>query len=313
MPRKVVIKSTEEWLSLVPKDHQNKHGYERAVYTGSDNFLTITCRIHGDFEQRAYSHQSGAGCLACARLKSGQSQKGSKESFVSKTDSVPAIAGLYDYVKVKYVNGTTPVEIICSKHGSFMMSPGNHLSGKGCRKCYDERRYLNNSKDNEQYKSDVANKHGHTYDHSLVQYKGAKCKVQVICKLHGPFWIAATNHLSGQGCPKCNTSGYNNGKPGYLYILIADDITKVGITTRTPEHRIREVAKDGGPSFTVISSYYFMDGTIPQILEHKIHRYLEQHYKRVDRTFDGSTECFIDVNLAALLNFVTPLATTEAA
>ena len=29
--------------------------------------------------------------------------------------------------------------IICSKHGEFLQTPSNHLSGKGCRMCGIER------------------------------------------------------------------------------------------------------------------------------------------------------------------------------
>lgn len=45
----------------------------------------------------------------------------------------------YDYGKVDYINGETPVEIICNKHGSFFQKPVNHLRGKGCKLCGEEK------------------------------------------------------------------------------------------------------------------------------------------------------------------------------
>lgn len=43
-------------------------------------------------------------------------------------------------------------------------------------------------------------------DYSLVDYKGNKVKVALICKKHGTvFWIKPNSHLSGKqfGCPDC--------------------------------------------------------------------------------------------------------------
>jgi hypothetical protein len=31
-------------------------------------------------------------------------------------------------------------------------------------------------------------------------------KICIICSIHGEFWQIANDHLSGYGCPKCNTS-----------------------------------------------------------------------------------------------------------
>ena len=52
--------------------------------------------------------------------------------------------------------------------------------------------------------------HEGKYDYSLVEYRGAKTKVDVVChekdefgREHGIFSIRACNHSSGTGCPKC--------------------------------------------------------------------------------------------------------------
>ncbi len=41
----------------------------------------------------------------------------------------------YDYSKVKYVNVTTKVCIICPIHGEFYVRPTGHLKGNKCKKC----------------------------------------------------------------------------------------------------------------------------------------------------------------------------------
>ena len=45
--------------------------------------------------------------------------------------------------------------------------------------------------------------HGDKYDYSLVDYKSAKAKVIIVCKEHGEFLQAPTNHLQGKGCKVC--------------------------------------------------------------------------------------------------------------
>lgn len=47
--------------------------------------------------------------------------------------------------------------------------------------------------------------HGDKYDYSKVDYKSTKEKVCIICKEdgHGEFYQRSSNHLKGNGCPKC--------------------------------------------------------------------------------------------------------------
>lgn len=46
--------------------------------------------------------------------------------------------------------------------------------------------------------------HGSKYNYDLVEYKGSKEKVIIICPIHGEFLQVASSHLQGQGCKKCN-------------------------------------------------------------------------------------------------------------
>lgn len=45
--------------------------------------------------------------------------------------------------------------------------------------------------------------HGDKYDYSLVDYKNAKTRVEIICPLHGKFTQIPYNHLGGKGCKEC--------------------------------------------------------------------------------------------------------------
>lgn len=46
--------------------HSDLYDYDSAIYKGSFDNITITCPIHGDFEQLPSNHLQGAGCKFCA-------------------------------------------------------------------------------------------------------------------------------------------------------------------------------------------------------------------------------------------------------
>jgi hypothetical protein len=105
----------------------------------------------------------------------------------------------YDYSKSVYVTTRTKIEIICSKHGSFMQLPHCHYIG-GCGKCYTDETFMDTSK----FIVCGNAKHGDLYDYSEVVYRSWVEKVKIICRKHGPFLQTSNQHLNrGQGCVKC--------------------------------------------------------------------------------------------------------------
>ena len=68
-------------------------------------------------------------------------------------------------------------------------------------------------KTTEQFIKETKIIHGNKYDYSLVDYKGSKTKVKIICPIHGAFEQTPSNHLHKthpQGCPYCcNTKKKN--------------------------------------------------------------------------------------------------------
>ena len=104
----------------------------------------------------------------------------------------------YDYSLVEYVNTKTLVKIICREHGIFEQIPANHLQGNGCPICSK-----NVLLTTEQFISKASAVHSDKYDYRLVVYKGNKCKVKIICPMHGVFKQRPDAHLLGQDCPKC--------------------------------------------------------------------------------------------------------------
>lgn len=45
--------------------------------------------------------------------------------------------------------------------------------------------------------------HGDKYNLSLIEYRGNKTKVPIVCPEHGIFYMNPNNFLNGQGCPIC--------------------------------------------------------------------------------------------------------------
>jgi len=58
-----------EKLALTRKDNAQSYDYSKSEYSGNDNKLTIVCKAHGEFEQRAGDHRRGSGCAKCGRIK----------------------------------------------------------------------------------------------------------------------------------------------------------------------------------------------------------------------------------------------------
>lgn len=106
----------------------------------------------------------------------------------------------YDYSKYEYSKAREKSTIICHLHGEFTMTYNHHFNrGQNCPSC------AHNKKQNtidciEIFKS----VHGHRYDYSLVDYKGNRRLVEIICKIHGVFEQEPLSHKSGRNCPDCS-------------------------------------------------------------------------------------------------------------
>ena len=110
----------------------------------------------------------------------------------------------YTYDSAIYVNNHTKLEISCPKHGKFMQTPGNHLSGSGCKACGYAKVSKKLSKEaSEEFIENASKLHGSKYDYSKVRYNGNKNPVIITCTLHGDFNQSPNSHLNGRGCKTC--------------------------------------------------------------------------------------------------------------
>lgn len=182
---------TKEFLAKAKAVHGDKYDYSKVNYVNATTKVTIICPTHGEFEQAPRAHLSGQGCPNCCG-----NRRYTTEDFIEKAKIKHR--DKYDYSKVKYVNNTTKVTIICPSHGEFEQTPKIHLSGLGCPACSGGVKITT-----EEFVERARKVHGDKYDYSKVNYVNSSTKVIIICPIHGEFEQAPTNHLSGQGCPNC--------------------------------------------------------------------------------------------------------------
>lgn len=193
---------TEIFIEKSKEKYGDKFTYEKTNYQGSDKKVTITCKIHGDFDVVATEHLQGHGCTTCDRIKH---RKEREEKLLNKfiTKAKEIHGNKYNYSESVYKDSGTRIKIICPTHGPFYMPPLKHLYGRGCQECAKNVR----RKTLEQFINDAQKVHGNTYDYSKSKYVNKNTDIEIICPKHGSFWMTPDNHIHGkQGCPQCRKS-----------------------------------------------------------------------------------------------------------
>ena len=193
--------TTEKFIEKAKEVRGDKYDYSKVVYNGCHIDVTITCPEHGDFEQTPTNHLSGRGCGDCTKEKRRLARSSNTKDFIVKAKRVHG--DTYDYSKVMYINAMLNVTITCPKHGDFEQTPNNHLSGKGCNKCGNEKIGFVLSSNTEDFIFKAKRMYDDTYDYSKVVYINAISNVTITCPKHGDFEKTPNKHLNGQGCPRC--------------------------------------------------------------------------------------------------------------
>lgn len=99
--------------------------------------VTITCRDHGPFTQKARTHCIGSGCPVCAIASREQKIYSTKRHTLSQfVDKARLVHGdYYDYSTTTYAGQMKQLTVTCPKHGPFDIVANNHIFGTGCAKC----------------------------------------------------------------------------------------------------------------------------------------------------------------------------------
>jgi hypothetical protein len=248
MSKKLDIKTVIKQFKSV---HGDTYDYDKFEYINTDYKSIIVCKTHGEFIMSHYKHyKRKQNCPKCSNIIRNDNNKLSQEDIINRFKDVHK--DKYNYDKVKYVNSTTKIVIVCPEHGEFLQNPRNHLNGNGCKLCVKERNIKN---------VDVLIKEldvFYEYPNIAQEFQTLNSFITVYCKKHEIFSKKQISKLLNkkQYCNICSKekavySGYKlsqwlkycenyNIKTAFLYLLKCISKTecfyKIGITTKPNIH-----------------------------------------------------------------------------
>lgn len=193
------------WDSLV--EICKTKGYDiplnKSEYKNQNSLVTFKCDKHGIYKQRLDSHMQGkTGCKKCEFIKKQRAcQKWNmskiKEYCISHKYDIPQKGQKYITTKTKYI-------FICPTHGEYKQTWEKHKYGQGCPKCRYIKISNKRTKTPKHYYQECIDK---GVDLPIEDYKGDSTKINHKCMICGNVYEQTpSNHLRGQGCPKCKES-----------------------------------------------------------------------------------------------------------
>ena len=210
----------EEYIQRCKDKHGETYDLSRVQYKNRRSDIKVGCKKHGFFTINSWLFiEDDIPCKKCReelkndkKLNIEQSKKIEKEKLIYQKENdfkeycSELFNNFYIYDEVEYENSNKKVCIICPKHGEFWMTPHNHKSGHGCPICAKEKLSELFKSNTEEFIEKANILHRGFYIYDLVNYVNNHTYVDIICPIHGKFKQTPAMHLSGQGCPKCNSS-----------------------------------------------------------------------------------------------------------
>ena len=290
-------------LEQIATDNR-KYDYSKSVYTGVDNFMTIICPEHGEFQQAPFQHFNlNRDCPKCSKIAGGKARAKSNEEFIKQANTVHN--NKYDYSKVKYQSNHIKVDIICPKHGLFSQTPADHLSGHSCKKCGSENSGGKLTLEEFVTKANIVHKDKYIYTNTI--YTKSANKLIIECPYHGEFVQTASDHLNGNGCQMC---GENRKRAKYfteptiLYYVYfpAFKAYKIGITLESRGITKRFISETG-LEYIVLKSTLYKTGKEAYLKEQQILKENSQHKYKGPKFFKkgGESECF-NIDILGIIN-----------
>ncbi len=188
-----------------------KHGEGTYDYTiaiteyGKGKKVHIKCNKCGNiFEQSPYMHIAGNGCPFCHEFP----KKDSTETFKEKLSKVhPNLELIGEYGK----DNDDLITVRCKIHGEERKTTPHWIMSQkyGCEKCYREARHKKVVEECSKKFYEWLNKSTYikSYDTSKIVFKGNKEKINLVCPIHGDFFLTPQKMMKrGTGCPFCKES-----------------------------------------------------------------------------------------------------------
>lgn len=236
-------KLKEKFLVKAVTIHGDKYDYSLVYYVNSQTIIDIRCISHNViFKIRPDCHiNKKRGCGIC--LKNQHNGRKPLKDIISL--AILKHGNIYNYDNIKRIDET--ITIVCTTHGEFTQNIFEHIyQGGGCRKCSDQKKGLLKTYDTTIFIEKAKEKHGDTYDYSLVDYINSITKVKIICKKHDVFEQNPADHLTGTGCSKCAHVGYSKSACEWLDLVAKNENIYIQHAMNEGEYKIEGAGKVDG-------------------------------------------------------------------
>lgn len=98
--------------------------------------------------------------------------------------------------------------------------------------------------------------HGDRYRYNAEDYKGALVKTQIVCDDHGPFNQRPSDHLAGNGCPRCQGRGFSPEEMiERLREIRGDRYDLSGAIYSGTDGKIKVICREHGEFFPTYSNF----------------------------------------------------------
>lgn len=208
----------------------------------------------------------------------------------------------YKILPFVFKNSKQYLRVVCPIHGEFKITY-DCFKYRSCPKCGNASRKKYSISD---FFEKYYNKYPCSpYNYEKFKYINSHFKTVITCLKHGDFLQTPSNHMNGQGCPKCSSENKpggmkwwlnTKGKIGTLYILKCynpqEEFVKIGITSKNIKERYR--SKKLMPyEYEILKQYEYSNKQIPFLLEkHLLEKFKAKKYIP-NISFGGSKkECF---------------------
>lgn len=250
-------------------------------------------------------------------------RKTTLEEFIRRSNEVHQHK--YQYTKSIYVNDETKLTVTCLLHGDFLIRPNDHLRRGGCKVC-NKYNSANSKKALAKltFEEKARKVHGDKYSYVKSDYIDSKTKMTISCSVHGDFRQDASNHLLGNGCPKCKSikiSNFQSTNPNgwsisawketakdsktfdsfkvYFLRLFNDteNFYKIGRTFNKLNTRTKHIPYD----CEVLHFISHEDAEVIYDLESKLKREYKIYKYTPKISFGGMCECFSDLPISSIV------------
>jgi hypothetical protein len=114
--------SPDEFWRRVKEANGDRYDYSKAEFTKTTLPITVTCRIHGDFEVQAGAHMRGSNCLKCKHEDTRRRMSGNRNAAVDQRD-------LFEQV--------FPIPATVERYGTGYRHPGSWIDAQLFVKCWE--------------------------------------------------------------------------------------------------------------------------------------------------------------------------------